>query len=135
MHLVYHNLIVWYSLDPVLVIWYVILIIFCEFNVIYLNLKSKFWYAKFRSCNFGKTDVLVILVIIYVKLCDCLSSPRPGGNNLHLYVNLYLYLCNCILFCIFSCIYWDRKNLTNLIAFWLYMCSFVYINSELFNTY
>ena len=26
-------------------------------------------------------------------------------------------------------------NLTNLIAFWLCVCSFVYVNSKLFNTY
>ena len=36
-HLVYYNLIVCYSLDPVLVIWYVSLVIFWKFNDIYLN--------------------------------------------------------------------------------------------------
>ena len=67
-------------------------------------------YAKFGSRNFGKTAVLVILTIIYINLCDCLLSPKPGGNNLHLYINLYLYLCNCILFCISSCFYWGRAE-------------------------
>ena len=36
-YLVYYNLIVCCSLDPVLVIWYVILVIFCKFNDIFLN--------------------------------------------------------------------------------------------------
>ena len=36
-HLVYYNLIVCYSLDPVLVIWYVILVILWKFNSIFLN--------------------------------------------------------------------------------------------------
>ena len=36
-HLVYYNLIVCCSLEPVLVIWYVILVIFWKFNGIFLN--------------------------------------------------------------------------------------------------
>ena len=36
-HLVHYNLIVCCSLDPVLVIWYVILVIFWKFNDIFLN--------------------------------------------------------------------------------------------------
>ena len=60
-------------------------------------------YAKFESSNSCKTAVLIILIIIYANLCDCLLSPSAGGNNLHLYINLHLYLHNCILFCIFSC--------------------------------
>ena len=34
---------------------------------------------------------------------------------MHLYVNLYLYLCNCILFCIFSCFYWGRAKFNKFI--------------------
>ena len=36
-HLVLYNLVVCYSLDPLLVIWYVILIIFLQFKYISLN--------------------------------------------------------------------------------------------------
>ena len=37
MHLVCNNLIVYCSLDPVLVIWHVILVIFWKFNNVFLN--------------------------------------------------------------------------------------------------
>ena len=50
------------------------------------------------------------------------------------YKNLDLYLYNCILFCIFSCFIGVGQNVTNLIAFWFYVCSFVYVNLKLFNT-
>ena len=59
--LVYYNLVVCYSLHPILVIWYVILVVFLEIQWYLSKLKkSKFWYAKFGSCNFEKTAVLVI---------------------------------------------------------------------------
>ena len=38
--------------------------------------------------------------------------PRPRDNNLHLYINLHLYLSNCILFCNLSCFYWGRAKLS-----------------------
>ena len=98
--MVYYNLIVCCSLHPVLVIWYVILVIFLEIQCNLSKLKKCFW----------ERAVLVILIIIYVNLCDCLLSPMPGGNKLPLHVNLYLYLCNCILFCVFSCFYWGRTK-------------------------
>ena len=48
---------------------------------------------------FVKSDFIIggvecILIIIYVNLCNCLLSPRPGGSNLHLYLNLHMYLYN-----------------------------------------
>ena len=36
--------------------------------------------------------------------------PKPRGNNLHLYIDLHLYLYDCILFYIFSCFYWGRAK-------------------------
>ena len=47
---------------------------------------------------------------MYVISCDYLLSPSPRGNILHFYINLHLYLSNCILFCIFSCFYWSRSK-------------------------
>ena len=41
--LVLYNLVLCYSLDPVLVIWHVTLIIFLQIQVIFSKLKSKFW--------------------------------------------------------------------------------------------
>ena len=41
--LVVYNLVLCYSLDPVLVIWHVILIIFLQIQVYFSQLKSKFW--------------------------------------------------------------------------------------------
>ena len=103
-----------------------VLLFFWKFNDIYLNLKqNKFWYAKFGSRNFGKTAVLVIFIVIYDNLCDCLLSPTLGNNNLHLYVNLYLYLCNCILFCIFSSFYWGRAKFNKfncILALCIFIC-------------
>ena len=41
--LVVYNLVLCYSLDPVLVIWHVTLIIFLQIQVYFSQLKSKFW--------------------------------------------------------------------------------------------
>ena len=46
-HLVYYNLIVCYSLDPILVIWYVILVIFLEIQ----------WYLSKLKNNFGMLNL------------------------------------------------------------------------------
>ena len=73
---------------------------------------------------FGKTAVLVILIIIYLNLCNCLLSLNPGGNNLHLYLNLHKYLYNCILFCIFSCSYWGRAKFNKFVCI-LALCMFI----------
>ena len=62
-------------------------------------------------------------------------SPSIGNNNFHLYVELHLYIFNCILFCIFTCFIGVGLNLTNLHSFWLCTCSFVYINLKLLNIY
>ena len=78
---------------------------FSEIQWYFSKLKKVIWYAKFGSSNFGKTVVLVILIIIYVNLCNYLLSPSPGAI-ICLYTDLHLYLYNCILFCIFSCFYW-----------------------------
>ena len=53
---------------------------------------------------------------------------------MQLYIDLHLYSPNCILFCIVSCFIGIGLNLTNLSSFWLYVCSFVYVNLKLFNT-
>ena len=101
----------------------------CYFGYFFINSivffqikKSGFWYSKFGSYNFGKTSVLVIFIIIYTNLCDCLLSPSPGA-----------IICNCMMICIyihvivfyfvFSAIFIGvGQNLTNLITFWLHVC-------------
>ena len=73
----------------------------------------------------GKTAALVILIIIYVNLCDYLLSQSAGGNNPHLYIDLHLYLYNCILFCIFSCFYWGREKFNKfdcILALCMFIC-------------
>ena len=75
----------------------------------------KFWKNSYSS----------LVIIIYVNLCDCLLPPIAGGNNLHLYVNLYLYLCNGILFCIFSCFYQGRAKFNKfscILALYMFNC-------------
>ena len=72
----------------------------------------------------GKTADLVILIIIYVNLCNYLLSPSPGGTNLCLYIDLHLYLYNCILFCIFRCFYWVRAKCNKFDCIWT-LCMFI----------
>ena len=51
--------------------------------------------------------------------------PRMGGNNLHFYINLHLYLYNCILFCVFSCFYWGRAKFNKcdcILALCMFIC-------------
>ena len=77
------------------------------------------------SSNFEKAAVLVILTIIYVNFCDYLLSPSAGGNNLHLYIDVHLYVSNCILFCIFSCFYWCRATFNKsdcILALYMFIC-------------
>ena len=57
-HLVLYNLVVCYSLDPVLVIWYVTLIIFLQIQLYFFKLKKQVlvspnWVMKIRknSCT------------------------------------------------------------------------------------
>ena len=79
-HLVLYNLVVCYSLDPVLVIWYVTLIIFfLQIQVYFSKLKK----ISFDKSKLGKTAVLVIFNVIYVNLCNCELSPSPGSNYMH----------------------------------------------------
>ena len=53
---------------------------FCFANSVYLSkLKNKFGMLNLGQIIFGKTAVLVILIIIYVNLCDYLLSPSPGA--------------------------------------------------------
>ena len=52
-------------------------------------------------------------------------SPSPQGNNLHLYINLHLYLDNCISFCIFSHFYWGRAKFNKfdcILALCMFIC-------------
>ena len=46
-------------------------------------------------------------MLMYAIVC---CPQAQGGNNLHLYIDLNLYLYNCILFCIFSCFHWGRAK-------------------------
>ena len=70
--LVWYNLVLCHSMDPVLVIWHVTLFIFLQNQVIFSKLinvsfgKSKLCYVKL-----GKTAVLVIFMLIYDNLCNC----------------------------------------------------------------
>ena len=74
--LVLYNLVLCYSLDPVLVIWHVTLIIFLQIQVFFSKLKKvSFGKSKLGHVKLGKTAVLVIFMLIYVKLCDCELSP------------------------------------------------------------
>ena len=53
--IVLYNLVVCYSLDPVLVIWYVILIIFLQIQVYFSKLKKvSFGKSKLGYENWGK---------------------------------------------------------------------------------
>ena len=66
-HLVWHNLVLCYSLDPVLVILHVTLIIFLQIQVIFSKLKKvSFGKSKLGYIKLGKTAVLVIFILIYV---------------------------------------------------------------------
>ena len=62
----------------VLVIWHVILVIFLEIQWYLSKLKSNFGMQIWVK-NFGKTAVLVILIIIMFNLCDWLLSPSAGA--------------------------------------------------------
>ena len=63
----------------VLVIWHVILVIFLEIQWYLSKLKSNFGMLNLGQEILGKTAVLVILIIIYVNLCDWLLSPSAGA--------------------------------------------------------
>ena len=78
MHLVYDNLIVYCSLDPVLDIWYVILVIFMEIQWHLSTLKKEIWYAKFGLSNFGKTAVLVIY-LYFMSIYAIICCPQAQG--------------------------------------------------------
>ena len=81
--LVLYNLVLCYSLDPVLVIWHVTLIIFSQIQVYFSKLKKvSFGKSKLGHIKLDKTAVLVIFMLIYVNLCDCLLSPGPGSNSM-----------------------------------------------------
>ena len=83
--MVWYNLVLCYSLKPVLVIWHVILIIFLQIQVYFSKLKKgSFGKSKLGYVKLGKTAVLVIFMLIYVNLCNCLLSPGPGGNFMQL---------------------------------------------------
>ena len=82
--LVWYNLVLYYSLDPVLVIWHVTLIIFLQIQVIFSKLKKvSFGKSKLGYIKIGvKTAVLVIFMLIYVNLCDGGLSPIPEDNSM-----------------------------------------------------
>ena len=83
--MVLYNLVLCYSLDPVLVIWHVTLIIFLQNQVYFSKLKKvSFGKSKLGYVKSGKTAVLVIFMLIYVNLCDCQLSPSAGGDYMQL---------------------------------------------------
>ena len=70
--LLWYNLVLCYSLDPVLVIWHVTLIIFYQNQVFFSKLKKvSFGKSKLGYLKLGKTAGLVIFMLIYDNLCDC----------------------------------------------------------------
>ena len=70
--LVWYNLVLWYSLHPVLVIWNITLIIFYQNQVFFSKLKKvSFGKSKLGYIKLGKTAGLVIFMLIYDNLCDC----------------------------------------------------------------
>ena len=75
-HLVCYNLIVCCSLHPVLVIWYVILVIFGKFNGTFLNYKSKFGICcRFLILLVESCSKLVFFVTEHlVEVVDKLST-------------------------------------------------------------
>ena len=74
--MVLYNLVLCYSLDPVLVIWHVILIIFLQNQVYFSKLKKvSFGKSKLGHVKLGKTAVLVIFMIIYAIV----SCPQAQG--------------------------------------------------------
>ena len=77
---------------PVLVIWYVTLIIFSQIQVYWSKLKSKFWLVQIGSWKLEKTAVLIIFNVIYVNLCDCELSPNPGENCIFINVIVYYFV-------------------------------------------
>ena len=124
--MVLYNLVLYYSLDPVLVIWHVTLIIFLQIQVFFSKLKKvSFGKSKLGHIKLGKTAVLVIFMLIYVNLCDGELSPSPEDNSMCLKWKLYVYYCNCILFCISSCFHWGRAKFNKLfhfLAFYMLVC-------------
>ena len=63
---------------------------------------------------------------MYVNFYYYLLFPSPGGNNLHLYIDLHLYLSNCILFCNLSYFYWGRAKFNKssiILALYIFICS------------
>ena len=79
--LVLYNLVLCYSLHPVLVIWHVTLIIFLQNQVYFSKLKKvSFGKSKLGRVKLGKTAVLVIFMLIYFNLCNCQLSPSLGDD-------------------------------------------------------
>ena len=72
---------------------------------------------------------------MYDNLCDCFC-PQIQGAIICICMLICIYICVIAFYFVFSAVFIEvGLNLTNLIAFWLYMCLFVYIKLELFNIY
>ena len=120
--LVWYNLVLCYSLHPVLVIWHVTLIIFWQ-NQVYFSELKKVSFGKFKlgHVKLGKTAVLVIFMLIYAII----SCPQAQGaiicnyNENCMFLNVIVFL-----FCIFSCFYWGRAKFNKLFHF-LALCMLV----------
>ena len=124
--MVLYNLVLCYSLDPVLVIWHVTLIIFSHIQVYFSKLKKvSFGKSKLGHVKLGKTAVLVIFMLIYDNICDCELS-LSHETILDVY-NENCKIINVIVFYfVFSAVLnGEGLNLTNYFTFWLYVCKFV----------
>ena len=71
-------------------------------------------------------------MLINVIVC----GPQVQGAIICIFMLICIYIYVIVFYFVFSAVFIGvGQNLTNLIAFWLYACSFVYISLELFNTY
>ena len=117
-----YNLVLCYSLDPVLVIWHVTLIIFLQIQVIFSKLKKvSFGKSKLGYIKFGKTAVLVIFMLIYVNLCNG-GCPQAQRTILCIYYENCININVIVFYFVFSAVFiGEGQNLTNYFTFWLYV--------------
>ena len=118
--LVLYNLVLCYSLDPVLVIWHVTLIIFLQIQVYFSKLtKVSFGKSKLGHGELGKTAVPVIFMLIYVIVC----CPHVQGAIICDYNENCIFLNVIVFYFVFSAVFiGEGQNLTNYFTFWLYVC-------------
>ena len=70
-------------------------------------------------------------MLMYMIVC----CPQAQGAIICIYILICISIYIIVFYFVFSAVFVGvGQNLTNLIAFWLYIRSFVYVNSKLFNT-